>query len=624
MSFHQLIDNLIIDTVGSPSAIGSLQWFRPEIILCVTILIMLLARVIGARGYTGAVIALAGTCFALWQAYALATFSQSMGDEVSREIFTGLLVIDSFTLYMRVFLLFTAALFIVFTLISGIPDQSDGADFYSLVLGAIVGMCIMVEANHLLMIFLGIEMASVPSYVMVGILKGRRQSSEAALKYAIYGAGTAGIMLYGISLLAGVIGSAHLPTMAAQLADMNPATLDGGQQMVLILGGLMLMVGLSFKLAAVPFHFWCPDAFEGAPAEVGGFLSVVSKAAALALLVRVALGFGYIPEDRRLVRAPAVEVQDAQKEDPNASATIPGEAKKLSDERNLMSLNPGGDIPDELTFTFTEGEAAVIPSVTYKTSTGEIPEASAEPTSSTRESRIEALKPVRRYMALLVGVLAMITCTFGNLAAYAQTNLKRLLAYSTIAHAGYMMMPVAAALVLVNQGERVLASEAISSLVVYITIYMFMNFGAFAIVAFLRNATFSEEIDHFGGLYKTAPGVVICLGVIFFSLLGMPPLAGFVAKFAIFVALVTAGGWLAITMLVVAGINTALSLYYYLRVIKVMAIDPEPEDRPPIQMSLFPSIPGAYILMLTLPILIFGIWPEPLFRLAAAATKSLL
>ena len=138
-------------------------------------------------------------------------------------------------------------------------------------------------------------MASVPSYVLAGILKGRRRASEAALKYAVYGAGAAGVMLYGISLLAGLLGTAHLPTMAARLVEMDiPAMIasgEGGSQlMVLALAALMIMVGLAFKLSAVPFHFWCPDVFEGAAAEVDAFLSVASKGAAMALLVRVALG----------------------------------------------------------------------------------------------------------------------------------------------------------------------------------------------------------------------------------------------------------------------------------------------------------------------------------------------
>ena len=597
MNFHQLIQELIVDTVGSESAAGSLAIFRPELVLSGTIIVMLLARVFGARSFIGALIALAGTGWAACMSYDMAVTASQGGALATRtEIFTGLLVFDPFTLYMRLFLMCATLLFIVFTLISGMPDQSDGPDFYSLVLGSVVGMCIMVEANHLLMIFLGVEMASVPSYAMVGFLKGRRQSSEAALKYAIYGAGAAGIMLYGISLLAGLIGSAHLPTMATQLADMDPASLNGGQQMVLVLAGLMVMVGLAFKLSAVPFHFWCPDAFEGAPAEVAGFLSVASKAAALALLVRVAFGLGYVPEQTTPVAQHAAAQHAAV---PTDHSALPENSSTTSSKTALATESTAHDAhhADEL------AAAAIPPS---------------------HEEQINRLSPVRYYMAILIGVLAMVSCTFGNLAAYAQTNLKRLLAYSTIAHAGYMMMPVSAALLMINAGYAPLASKALSAMVFYVTIYLFMNFGAFAIIAFLRNATFSEEIDYYAGLYKVAPGIVVCLALIFFSLIGMPPLAGFAAKFTIFAALYDAGDPFTILMLVVAGLNTAISLYYYVRVIKVMAIDPEPADRPPFTLSLFPSIAGAFVLLMTVPVCIFGIWWDPLFELAKAATKNLI
>ncbi len=212
-----------------------------------------------------------------------------------------MLVYDGMTVYFRALLMLFLVLFVLFTRISGVPDRDAAADIYPLVLGSTLGMCLMVEANHLLIVFLGIEMASVPSYVLAGMLKGRRRSSEAALKYAVYGAGTAGIMLYGISLLGGVLDSYHMPTMAAQLGELLAAdpsrTLGADKPLVLMIGGLMLMVGLAFKLSAVPFHFWCPDVFEGATAEVDAFLSVASKAAALALLVRVVFGLGTLPPE---------------------------------------------------------------------------------------------------------------------------------------------------------------------------------------------------------------------------------------------------------------------------------------------------------------------------------------
>ena len=212
-------------------------------------------------------------------------------------------------------------------------------------LGAILGMCIMASANHLLTIFLGVEMASVPSYALAGMLKGRRKSSEAALKYSIYGAGTAGIMLYGISLLGGALGSCHLPTMTHHLVAFIQNGTIGDRTMVLVLGGLMLMVGLAFKLSAVPFHFWCPDVFEGASAEVAGFLSVASKAAALALLIRVTVGFGFIaPEGPATAPVAAAAPSSATSAGPPIAASrsaAPSPARTCSRRIVLHRRRPG-------------------------------------------------------------------------------------------------------------------------------------------------------------------------------------------------------------------------------------------------------------------------------------------
>src|SRR5439155_13230108 len=200
-------------------------------------------------------------------------------------IFTGLLTYDTFTIFLRLFLYSFTTLVIILCLLTGIPDREDSADFNCLLLGAVVGMSIMASANHLLMVYIGVEMASLPSYALAGFLKGRRQSSEASLKYVVYGGGASGIMLYGISLLAGKYGTAWLPDLARVL----PASAAGGFDSVLLLGMLFILIGLGFKLAAVPFHFWCPDVFEGAAAEVAAFLSVASKGAALALVGRFSL-----------------------------------------------------------------------------------------------------------------------------------------------------------------------------------------------------------------------------------------------------------------------------------------------------------------------------------------------
>ena len=296
MHLHDIATQVLRDTQASlwPATPGVHSPFAPELILCLTILGMLIVRLFRwGQQIPGFLLALVGTLCALYFAapWMYLTDPQAI---VRQEIFTGMLMYDTFSVFMRGFLLTFAVLLIIFTRLSGMPHRDDAVEFYCLVLGATLGMCLMAAANHLLMMFMAVEMASVPSYALAGQLKYQRRSSEAALKYAVYGAGAAGVMLYGISLVAGVLNSVHLPTLTQQLAILLPQ-MPAEQKVVLVLGGVMIMVGLAFKLSAVPFHFWCPDVFEGATAEVDAFLSVASKAAALALLVRVAIGFSVPP-----------------------------------------------------------------------------------------------------------------------------------------------------------------------------------------------------------------------------------------------------------------------------------------------------------------------------------------
>jgi NADH-quinone oxidoreductase subunit N len=607
VNLHELVSQLIIDTKGVTgsgfplwSADSSLGAFLPELCLCATIVAMLFARLFSlGRRIDSAVFVLVGTACAI---YVAAPWEQvtAAGQAAPRmEIFTGMLVYDPFTIFMRNVLIGFAFLFTIFTKLSGIPDREDGADIYTLVLGSTLGMCLMASANHLLMVFMAVEMASVPSYVLAGLLKGRRVSSEAALKYSIYGAGAAGVMLYGISLVAGLLHTAHLPTLAVKLSESLPL-MGPAEQMVLALGGLMIAVGLSFKLAAVPFHFWCPDVFEGACAEVNAFLSVASKAAALALLVRVAIGFGAIP--------PAGEQPGMQ-----SVAVLDSTATEVS--------FAGG--PSGLFAVADEHEAAAHGEDGHGSDT--------ENSVSSNEGPLQNLAPSREFIGMLIAFLATITCTFGNLAAYGQTNIKRLLAYSTIAHAGYMMMPVAA--VMVMAGHDALAAErAVGSLLIYIVVYLFMNLGAFAIVAFLRNAMHSEEIADYGGLIKRCPITAVCFIVILFSLVGLPPFAGFIGKFAIFASLVegyeiskSAGSpaMYLLVLLAVGGINTAISLFYYLRVARVMTIDGEPADRPPLVFSDV-SLQTAFVWLVTAPTVLLLLDWDLLNEWARAASRHLL
>jgi NADH-quinone oxidoreductase subunit N len=547
------LGSLITGSLNDTLAV-SLPLFRTELCLAATIVLVLLCRMLPVlRRLDSGLVALGGVCFALWYAWndlrgipvaGLPDAGADAAGLVRQELFGGLLVFDSLTAYIRFLLMGFLALYIPFTKASGIPDHEDGADFYTLVLGATLGMCLMASANHLLMVFMAVEMASVPSYALAGLLKGRKASSEAALKYAVYGAGAAGIMLYGISLLGGLLGTCHLPSMAAELARVVDAGTANGSVMVLALGGLMVAVGLAFKLSAVPFHFWCPDVFEGAAAEIGGFLSVASKTAAVALLLRICYGLGVSPTG------------------------VGGTAANLTE--------PG----------------------------------------------LAGLASTRHFMVYVVGLMAAVTCTLGNLAAYGQTNMKRLLAYSTIAHAGYIMMAVAAAVALV--GVNVAASrEAVSAVAFYLGTYLFMNLGAFAIVALLRNRLRSEEIDSYAGLVRSSPGIVIATAVVLVSLIGLPPLAGFVAKFLVFSSLVQAISLgaerpLMLVLLVVGGLNTVLSLFYYLRVLKVMTFDPPPTDRVGGEFSLV-SLPGAVVTALVVPVVVLGVFWAGLYACAQLA-----
>ncbi|MCI0462970.1 MAG: NADH-quinone oxidoreductase subunit N [Gemmataceae bacterium] len=499
--------------------------FLPEVVLCATIVILLLIRLFPRfdRRHLGSV-ALIFTLYALYVSWAQWTGSRTYDPRAPGESFAGyktlpgfggMLVYDNFLIFVRLFLYGFTALVIWLSLLTGIPDTEDSADFYVLLLGAVVGMAMMAAANHLMMVFIGIEMASLPSYALAGFLKGRRQSSEASLKYVVYGGGAAGIMLYGISLIAGKFGTGYLPDVAEgfRVAQFDP---------LLILASLFVLIGIAFKLAAVPFHFWCPDVFEGASAEVAGFLSVASKGAALALLARIVLAVAGPTEEDWLRVAP--------------------------------------------------------------------------------------------YLAPALAIFAAVTATFGNLAAYAQNNLKRLLAYSTIAHAGYMMM-----------GLATLTADGVGAVLFYLVAYLFMNLGAFAVVAFLRNLTGSEDLRDFRGLINRAPVLVVTLAVFLLSLLGIPPLAGFAAKFQVFSVLYDSGQFyqvrdqegLAYTMyalLVIGGLNTVISTLYYVKVLRVMILEKpleEVEGRPSEPLEV-PSPVAGYAVVLAAVLFVIGILWGPL------------
>lgn len=495
--------------------------FAPELIVSATIVLLLLARLVrgldhvhlGSVALVGSVlalVALAGPLFQAWEA------------PYPSEAFNKLLDLDYLAEYIRGLLLVFAVLAVILTRLTGIPDAEDSADFYTLLLGGTLGMMVMASANHLLMVFIGLEMASLPSYALAGFLKGRKQGSEAALKYVLYGAASSGVALYGISLLTAAFGSGYLPEVARGYRQ--ALELQTGFTPVLVAGTLFLLVGFGFKLGAVPFHFWLPDVFEGAAAEVGAFLSVASKAAAVGLTARF-----------------------------------------------LLLLH------DAMVWT----DVTLLP----------------------------------RTVGMGLIIVAAITATVGNVVALSQTNLKRLLAYSTIAHAGYMLMALAT-----------MTRDGLSAVLFYLAAYLMMNLGAFATVAVIRNRTGSETVAACRGLLARSPVLTIALTAFLLSLLGIPPLAGFAGKFQVFAAVYDAGveysrlgqttlGTAFYVLLAIGVLNTLVSAGYYLKVLKAAGLD-EGDSEAPLGESWAVA---AYLTVLAVALIVVGIWWGPLTNLATRA-----
>jgi len=353
-----------------------------------------------------------------------------------------------------------------------VPRQ-DPVEFFILFVGSAFGMALMVSTTNLLMIILAIEMASLPSYGITAFRKQNSLAAEASLKYVLFGAITSAIMIYGASLLYGYFGTLDVATLSGGIAQAYSES-SGGSTVFVSTALFAFIVGIGFKVSAVPFHFWCPDVFQGASIEVTTWLSVASKAAGLGLLLRM--------------------------------ITV-----------------------------LVNGTSFVTPQTLD-------------------------------YMAQAIAVMAAVTCTVGNLSAFRQTNLKRLLAFSSIAHAGYMLM-AAAILWRPAAGIEATTHPAFSAILSYIIIYMLMNIAAFGIVAMVYWATGSENIEEMSGMIRRNKLIALCMIVILFSLVGLPPFGGFIAKYFLLFA-VWEGGlqWLVI----VAVLNTLISLYYYARVARTM------------------------------------------------------
>ena len=497
---------------------ASLPAFAAELVVCGTIVALLLTRLCGvARWFPAGGVAFGGSVLAT----ALACLQWGTAFESPGDGWAGLVRNDALTVFARVLILLGWNLTVTLTLLTGVPRPSpdpaddDGPDFHVPLAAIALGSVLMAQANHLLMLFLAVEMASVPAYVLVGFRKGSREAGEAALKYLVFGAGAAGVMMYGASLLAGLTGTLALPELGERLAMIRFDDLrwdEPGVGGAAVMGTVFVLCGLAFKLALVPFHFWSPDAFQGALAEVAGYLSVAPKIGAFALLVRFGLGMD----------------------------------------------GPFGSAGDQL----LSG------------------------------------------IGLACAAAAAVSMTFGNLAAFAQTDLGRLLAYSTVAQSGTVLLGIAACFLGVGREHEKLALAGLAGTLLYLVAYLFLNLGAFAAVALFRNRTLRTDVASLAGLGRRMPWVAGCFAVSLIGLVGLPPTAGFVGKLAVFAAALSDRVGFPVLFLagLIAAANTVASLFYYFRPIRSLYLERAADDAP-----AAPPVTGserAFLVLLALPVLL--------------------
>jgi NADH-quinone oxidoreductase subunit N len=480
--------------------LASLSFFWPELILFGTILLVSMLDLLLHNGRALALVAILGCAASL-----LATF-----DLYSAQpgwLFYRMIVLDNFALFFKVVALAAIILTIWMSLGSKEIDRVHQGEYYTLLLTCGLGMIFMASSSNLLTAYLSLELVSLTSYVLTGFLPHSRRSSEAALKYLIYGGVASGTMIYGMSWIFGMTGSLDYAAIQGVLAQNQIS------KVALFMAFVFIMAGFGYKIVFVPFHMWSPDVYQGAPTPFTAFLSVASNAAGIAIMIRF---------------------------------FFPGVSNMGADGQ--WTTAAGVEWPHVLLF------------------------------------------------------VSMITMTVGNLSALNQRNLKRMLAYSGIAHAGYMLM-----------GLAVLTNDGLQAILFYVVVYLIMNLGAFLVVVMIANATGNEDIDSYRGLaWRGAVVPAVCLAVFLFSLTGLPPFAGFIGKFFLFAAVLKAGGVFVILALVAVA-NSVVSLYYYAKVVKVMFLDtPDPSDKAVAVDG------GNFTLLLPLTVLtvVFGIYFYPLSHYA--------
>jgi len=480
---------------------------KPAILLTLFAIGVMLTDLLLDEGekYLNAIMALAGVGFA---AYSLGPWPLGLQHQMGQagvealEAFRGAIIVDSFGIYFIWIFLISAAMSILISIRYLEIEGENRGEFYAIMLMSTVGMIFLAIGMDLITLFMGLELMVISVYILTGYLRRDRRSNEAALKYLLLGAFSSGILLYGMSLLYGLSGSTDLRIIASSISQ-RPA----GDPLVLI-AVITLSAGLFFKIGAVPFHQWLPDAYEGAPHSVTAFMSVGPKAASFALVLKIFL-------------VPLASVRDI-------------------------------------------------------------------------------------WMPLLIGV-AIATMTVGNLAAITQTNIKRLLGYSAISHAGYMLLGIISG-----------NANGLKGIAIYLLVYTFMNLGALAvIVAMRRKDIIGDEIEDFAGLVYKSPTSAVLMLVFLLSLAGIPPTAGFIGKYFIFYSLIETGHY---GLAAVAVLYVAVSVYYYFQIVVSMFTKEATDHTLP---ALAPGVRLALGICMAMT-LILGIYPEPIIQVASSTVASIL
>jgi NADH-quinone oxidoreductase subunit N len=462
----------------------------PELVMTALALAVLLLDLVIKKKEVLALISMAGVAFA-----SLTLFGPP------GVTFGTMYIADGYSTFFKIIFFINVILTVLISIKYIAIERVNYGEYYSLILFSTIGMMIMASAGDLIVLYLGLELMALSTYVLAGFIRHDMKSNEAALKYFLLGAFSSAFLLYGISLIYGLTGTTDLKAIAAFISERGLA-----DNFSLLLSVIFFIVAFGFKIAAAPFHMWAPDVYEGAPTSITAFMSVGPKAAGFAVLGRVFM---------------------------------------------------------------------------------------------------VAFVSVKVDWAMILIPLAILTMAIGNIVALSQTNIKRMLAYSSIAHAGYALLGIITA-----------NNDGLASMMNYLMIYAFMNVGAFAVIIMLRSEGFKgDNISDYEGLAKTHPLAALLMLIFMFSLTGIPPTAGFIGKLYIFMSAINAGyTWL----VVVAVIFSAISAYFYLRIIMYMYM-----REPKTTVALTTSFSNGVALAVTaVAVLVIGIMPAQLLEFAKAAIKG--